>query len=159
MVFELNYFTFVIDNHHFAISLNDVWRVIRAQEVKPVPEPPPFITGLIDYYGEIIPVINLRKRLGFPGKEIAVSDRFILVRSKNIHVALVADEVSGHVKPDKNEIIESVDINSGLKFVRILKQEQELVLIYDLDELLSSLEDIDLIALLDYQESERADSE
>ncbi len=150
-----NYFVFTIDNQQFAIHLDSVWRVIRSQAVKRIPDAPSFIIGLMDYYGEIIPVINMRKRLGYAERAISVSDRFILVSSKDIHLALVADEVNGYVQADTGEIIESGNLIKGLRFVRIMKYDQGIVLIYDLEELLNNMEMADIAHLIESGDTEK----
>jgi len=70
--------TFKVENQCFAIRLQTVERVIRAVAVTKLTKSPGFIEGVIDYFGEVIAVVNMRKRFGFPLQELKISNQFII---------------------------------------------------------------------------------
>jgi purine-binding chemotaxis protein CheW len=141
--------TFIIEQQRFAIHLEAIERVIRAQEITKLTDSPDFIEGVIDYHGEVIAVINLRKRLGYPLQEIKLSDRLIIVKSPNRKLALIVDEVEDIMLPDTNDLFESKEIDSGLKFANIFRDDKGIVFIYDLEKLLSKAEEIELNQIID----------
>ena len=63
-----------------------------------VPDAPVFIQGLINVAGEIVPVIDMRRRLGLPIRDMALSDRFILTNVTGRLRALLVDRVEGVVE-------------------------------------------------------------
>lgn len=141
--------TFILEQQRFAIHLEAIERVIRAQAITKLTDSPHFIEGVIDYHGEVIAVINLRKRLGYPFTEIKLSDRLIIVKSPNRKLALIVDEVEDIMLPDTNDLFESKEIDSGLKYANILRDDKGIVFIYDLEKLLSKAEEIELKQIIE----------
>lgn len=136
--------TFVVEKQRFAIPLQSVDRVIRAVAITKLTETPGFIEGVIDYYGEIVVVINLRKRLGYPFQELNLNDRFIVAKTINRKIALIVDQVEDVILPDSQDLYESKDLDAGLKLLSLLRDDQGIILIYDLENLLSKTEEMKL---------------
>jgi len=141
--------TFVVEKQRFAIPLQTVDRVIRAVAITKLTDSPGFIDGVIDYYGEIVVVINLRKRLGYPFQELNLSDRFIIAKTTNRKIALIVDQVEDVILPDSQDLYESKDLDVGLKLLSLLRNDQGIILIYDLENLLSKTEEIQLKELIE----------
>jgi purine-binding chemotaxis protein CheW len=73
---------FALDDSLYALPLPSVERVIRAVEITALPGAPRIVLGVIDARGRIIPVLDIRMRLGLPERELACDDRFIVARSE-----------------------------------------------------------------------------
>ena len=120
---------FAIDEQRFALKLSAVERVLRAAEITPVPRAPAILFGVINVQGEIIPVINTRHRLGFPERELRPSDQFIIARTPERVVALVADTVCDVVSVAENAVIAAEKIMPGAEFIGgVMKLEGGLAL-------------------------------
>ncbi len=141
--------TFIVEEQRFAIELLQVERVIRAVKVTTLLGSPGFIEGVIDYYGEVIAVINLRKRLGYPLHEVCISDRFIIVKTINRKLALIVDEVVNVLSPDPQDSLKSINIHKGLKFISLLRNDEGIIFIYDIESLLETEEEIQLRKFLE----------
>jgi len=141
--------TFRIEKKRFALHLNMIDQVLRALAITKLTDSPEFIEGVIDYFGEVIAVVNLRKRFGYPLEELKLSDRFIIVKTKNKKIALIVDEVERVVLPEPQDLFNSKDIDAGLKFLNILRDDAGIVLIYDFESLLSKSEEIQLEQILE----------
>ena len=144
--------SFTLDQQRFALPLASVERVLRALAVTHIPDAPPIVYGVIDYYGEIIAVINLRSHLKLADKGIQVNDRFIIVNSSSRKLALVVDEVESVLKPLEKDINKADGINSGLKIAKIIRDNAGIIFIYDLEKLLNSVDEIQLDELLKAKE-------
>jgi hypothetical protein len=70
---------FTIANEEFAIDIQRVWEIIRPRRVTEIPGVPEFISGIIALRGEIVPVLDLRRRLGFPPVGTAQASAKIIV--------------------------------------------------------------------------------
>jgi purine-binding chemotaxis protein CheW len=90
-----NFLIFQIDDQHFALTLLDVERVVRAVEVTPLPSSERYILGVVDVQGSVLMVVNTRKVLGTPEKELELSDQFIILKTPLNRIVLVADSVIG----------------------------------------------------------------
>src|SRR5665647_237467 len=89
-----DYFCFRIDDVQLGIPLHHIDRVIRSVAVDQLPNSPRIVHGLIDYYGEIVPVINLRRRLALNEKSLSPDQIFVMVDTSARKLALVADSAN-----------------------------------------------------------------
>ncbi|MFH0812577.1 MAG: chemotaxis protein CheW [Pseudomonadota bacterium] len=129
---------FTLDEQRYALHLSAVERVVRAVEVTPLPKAPEIAIGVINVQGHIIPVLNIRKRFLLPEREIEVSDYFIIANTLTRTVALVVDEVSGVAKCSEEQLTAAKKILPGMEYVEgVLKLEDGMILIHDLDTFLS----------------------
>lgn len=140
--------TFKLDDIHFALYLANVDRVIRAVSVTTVPKAAPAIHGLMDYHGDHIPVVSIRKRFGRTEKEIESNDRFIITVWNKRKLAIVADEVE-YLLDTSGEKIQRIDVSTaqinkgsheelGLDFINTFGTEKGIIIIYDLEKLLGA---------------------
>ena len=137
-------FGFSLDDRTLAIPLTMVLRVFLSVQVTPLPASPDIIIGVISYHGTIVPVVDLRVRFNAPPKEIILSDRFILIQTKNRLLAIVASEVSGVLKYS-GTVIPAEDILPGARYISgVLPEGGRLILIHDPDLFLSPGEEIAL---------------
>ena len=77
----------------FAVPASDVVRVIRMAAIAPVPGAPPFIRGVLNIHGMLVPVVNVRARLGGAPCPLRLEDQLLLVRSGERLLALEVDRV------------------------------------------------------------------
>ena len=136
---ELNRFVlFTLDNHRFALYLSDVERITLAVEITPLPNAPDIVSGMINVRGKIIPVMNIRKRLGFPDRNIELGNHFIIARTSKQSVAILVDRVTDIVEIPEQKIVEQKNILPGIKYVQgVVKLGDDIVLINNLEKFLS----------------------
>lgn len=142
------FFLFVIEGRRYALGLDAVERVVRAVAVTPLSDGPDVVRGVINVQGRIVPVINLRRRLGFPDRETRLEDLLVISRSASRTVAFFADSVEGVVDEPEGAVTEGCDVAPGLEYVRgVMRLGEGLVVIHDLDRVLS-LEDPECVSAL-----------
>lgn len=140
---------FSLDEPRYALNLSTVERVVRAVEITPLPKAPEIVLGVINVKGEIIPVMDVRKRFRLASREMNVDDRFILARTPKRAVALVADSVVGIRELGSREMVSAEQALPFAAYIQgVAKVEGDLVIIYDLDRFLSLDEDQVLDAAL-----------
>jgi purine-binding chemotaxis protein CheW len=71
--------SFMIGEEEFAIPILSVQEINRMMQITRVPQSPPFVEGVINLRGKIIPVMDLRKRFGLPALEDSADSRIIVV--------------------------------------------------------------------------------
>jgi purine-binding chemotaxis protein CheW len=129
---------FTLDGQSNALSLQAVVRVIHAIEIRPLPDAPEIITGIINMQGRIIPVINMRKRFGLTEREIDINDRLIIADTGKRQVAIPADTVSGIKDLAPGQLDQTKETLSFAKNLKgVAKIDDGLILIYDLEQFLS----------------------
>ena len=129
---------FMIVDQQYALFLDSVDKVVRAVEVTPLPDAPESVLGVVDVQGQVLPVLNIRKRFGIPDKEIDLTDQLIIARTKRRMVVLLVDRVNGVIEHPENEIFDTKKISPCMEYIEgIVKFEDGLILIHDLDKFLS----------------------
>ena len=129
---------FSLDEPRYALDLLTVERVVRAVEITHLPKAPEIVLGVINMQGQVIPVVDVRKRFRLPEREINIDDRFIISRTSRRLVALVVDDVTGVQKLGNREIVSAKQALPFAEYIKgVAKVEDDLVLIYDLDRFLS----------------------
>jgi purine-binding chemotaxis protein CheW len=130
---------FTLDGQRYALHLDAVERVIRAAAVTPVPETPAFVLGLVNLAGQLLPVFSLRRCLGLPDRPLRPEDQFVIVRTSRFTMALVVDEVQGLSEVDVTQTVAVEDAlpEGECRVDGLVKIEGDIILIYDLDKLLT----------------------
>jgi purine-binding chemotaxis protein CheW len=90
--------TFFLDKHYFGIDIKTVQEILREQPITRVPLAPPDICGLIDLRGQIIPVLDLQRRLEVQTNTSSLSmdeglEYNIVVRISDDMVSLRVDNI------------------------------------------------------------------
>jgi purine-binding chemotaxis protein CheW len=139
MVNELSqWVVFRIESQRYALRLAEVERIVRAVEVMPLPQAPEIVLGVINVEGRILPVLNVRQRFGLPAQEIRQTNQFLIARTTRREVVLVIDDAEGIVERWSSEIGRPGSIVPGLEKIQgVVKLDDGLALIYDLEEFLS----------------------
>ena len=90
---------FTIGKEQFGVDILMVQEIIRSAPITSVPNSPDFIEGVINLRGNIIPVIELRKRLNLFRKDSASKDAWILILDINSRVTgFIVDSVTRVLK-------------------------------------------------------------
>ena len=128
----------VLDEHRYALPLNQVERVIPSIEITPLPYAPEIIAGVINFLGRIIPIVNIRKRFRLPERDITLDDQIIISKTTARPVALVVDQVIGVIEIPVAAVTNAEKILPGMKYTEgVIKLEDGMILIHDLDGFLS----------------------
>jgi purine-binding chemotaxis protein CheW len=140
---------FSLDDRRYALALDAVRRVVHAVDVTRLPQAPCIVMGVIDVAGVIVPVINMRRRLGLPERAPGLGDMLIIAQAGARSVALFVDSVHEVTSPVECDVTEAADVFPGLKgIVGVLRAGGDLALIEDLDAFLSPHEAAELDAAL-----------
>ena len=131
------------------LPLPMVVRIVRAARVTRLPGAPPVILGAIDIAGDILPVFNMRQRLGLPDRSLAPADQLLIARTQHRTVVLWIDVAVGVLDRTSESIIDPAALSPELGATRgILRLGGGLALIQDLEQFLSPEEGDTLDAAL-----------
>lgn len=144
---EIQLVVFILNNEEFACNINDVREVLKMVKVTPLPQSLKFIEGVINLRGEVIPVIDLRKRFNLPEVDYSERSRIIIVEVGSNQVGLIVDEVSEVLRLSSSQVQASPSGVTGEDselIVGVGKIEQRLLIILNLEYILSSEEQLAL---------------
>src|SRR3954466_16169122 len=147
---------FALDAGRYALPLAAVERIVRAAEVTPMPLAPPVVLGALDIGGRILPVFDLRQRFGLARRPVGLNDEFVVARTVRRPVVLAVDSALGVVEYDTAPMAASA-LGPDLAHLQgIISHPDGLVLIRDLERLLSPAESEALDSALHAEETRRA---
>ena len=115
---------FGLKNECFAAPVDKVLKILEYKEGTPVPKAPPFLKGVINWQGSLLPIIDLNLKLGFKETEI-LKETCILVLEFNLGgeksvLGCVVDAVKAVINIDPDEIIASPSIGEKYRSDLIL---------------------------------------
>ena len=132
---------FGVGLERFGVDILAVQEIIRSTDVTPVPNSPSFVEGVINLRGDIIPVIDLRKRLSLYKAETPIEKNWVLILSiGNRVVGFIVDNVSEVLKIAEEDIDPPPNIViAGLEnqYIRgVCEIDNKLLIILDFDSIL-----------------------
>lgn len=129
---------FILDEQQYALNLSCVERIVRAVEVTPLPDAPEEVLGVINVEGRVIPVLNTRKRLGLPERELELHDLFIIVSENGRTLALVADQVRPVLEIPVQEVVSPDRVLPGTGYVQsVAKVDDGMIVVLTIEKALS----------------------
>lgn len=87
--------TFRLHGGEYALPVAGVVEVLRMAALARIPEAPGWLAGMLNLRGQVIPVIDLRARLGLPARPVGLETPIIVAHAGMRSVGFIADEVSG----------------------------------------------------------------
>ncbi len=127
----------------YGVDINAVQGIIRMQTITRVPRTPEFVEGVINLRGEVIPVVDLRKRFGLTATEETKDSRIVVVYIGGQQVGMIVDAVTEvlRISADSIEPPSSVITSADSAYLMgIAKLEDRLITLLDLEQALSEAE-------------------
>src|SRR3954453_14574146 len=101
---------FEVDGRRYGLAAAEVKELLRAVSIDPMPLAGPAIEGVVNLRGRVIPVLNLRARLGLPARAVVPSDHMIVAQSGGRLLALRVDRALDLVHlDDEAELAEGTE--------------------------------------------------
>lgn len=141
---ENQYVVFKLNKGEFGIDIMNVKEISPYVESTHLPNTPKFMEGVINYRGNVIPTINLRKMFLLEEVEHDKDTRIIIINLNDKEVGFVVDEASQTVRLDDKDIDPAPDIASEIEKRYITGvgklDEDRLLILIDLNRVLSNEE-------------------
>ncbi len=100
---EIQLVVFQLGNEEYGVDVSQVKEIIRMQKITKVPRSPEFVEGVINLRGQLITVIDLRKRFNIAARDISDNTRIVVAEVKNNPVGMIVDSVSAVLRiPEKD---------------------------------------------------------
>jgi len=139
------YLTFSLQGEEFGLQILRVREIIGMVDITPVPNTPPYIRGVINLRGKVIPVVCLRLKFGLPFQDPDERTCIIVVEAKRqadtILMGVVVDRVNevSDVKAGAIEPPPSFGISVDTSYlVGMAKVSEKVKMLLDIDRVLVS---------------------
>jgi len=135
---DLQIVNFTIGEVNYGVPVEQVREVRDMQTVTPVPGSPAFVEGVTNLRGQIITVMDLRKRLGLPDKSIA-NEKIIIIDLGKHAIGVVVDSVTEVSTIRGPDIEKNSEVTSTLdeSILGVGKQGNHLTIILDIAKTIS----------------------
>lgn len=106
--------SFMLDDVEYGVDILNVHEILRFPEMTRLPNTPPFIKGVINLRGNVIPVVDMRIRFGFPEADVTDLTRIIVVETSGKQVGILVDNVYQVVRLPVSSIDPPSDLITGI---------------------------------------------
>jgi purine-binding chemotaxis protein CheW len=138
------YVLFIGGGTRFATPISQVLRITPRLPMTRVPRAPAFLEGVVNDQGQVVPVVDLRKRMGLPydGAD-PEHEKIVVLELAEQMVGLLVDDVLDLIAIEPAQIQpppQMVAQVNGVYLTGVVRLEEELVLLLDLDHILTLAE-------------------
>ena len=139
----IQWVTFHLESEKYGIKVMQVQEVLRMTEIAPVPGAPYYVLGIINLRGNVVTVIDTRRRFGLADVEHDDETRIVIVEANNNVVGILVDSVAEVVdlKASEIETAPNVGNDESSKYIQgVSSRDNELLILVDVNKLLSDEE-------------------
>jgi len=142
---ENKFLSFRIGKEEFGVEILRVREIIGVIDVTPLPQTPDYVKGVINLRGKIIPVIELRTKLGLESKEYTEETCIIVVEvsdggDERFHMGVIVDSVSEVIDIPRDNIEPAPRFGNNLNTAYILgmgKVKEQVLILLDIDRVMT----------------------
>jgi purine-binding chemotaxis protein CheW len=137
--------TFELAGQRYALFLRAVREVVRAVSITRLPGAPAVVEGIVRVRGELVPVMDVRKRLELPAKPLDPGEYLVLAEAAGRTVAMRVEATGEILELEPSELRSARDLAPRAEYLAgVVGLPDGLVLIHDLERFLSPAESISL---------------
>ena len=151
------FLTFFLKDEEYGIEIRKVQEIIGMLPITRVPRTPPFVRGVVNLRGKIIPVTNLRHKFGMEECADSAETCIIVVKTFGIEIGVIVDKVSEVLDIADAEIEDAPSFGSEINTDYLLgigKTQDMVRLLLDIDRILSDQEAVALESLAGVEANE-----
>ncbi|HUX50589.1 MAG TPA: chemotaxis protein CheW [Spirochaetia bacterium] len=115
---QLQLVTFQLGEEQYGIDIMDVEGIVKIEDVRSIPNAPPYVEGIFNLRGDIIPVINLHRRFHIRRANLSEEDTllsgFVIISIDEMQLAVIIDKVSRVVTINRDDIQPPPEMLSGI---------------------------------------------
>lgn len=146
----LQYVTFRLDDETYGIDVMQIQEVLRYTEIAPVPGAPDYVLGIINLRGNVVTVIDTRRRFGLADAEVTDSTRIVVMESDSQVMGILVDSVAEvvYLKANDIETAPNVGNEESARFIQgVCNRNGELIILVEFEKMLSDHEWAEIAAL------------
>lgn len=138
---EMQLVSFNIGSEEFGVEILKVQEINRMVEITRVPQAPPYVEGVINLRGKVIPVIDLRKRFNLEIKAYDKNTRIVVVDINGMVMGMIVDAVSEVLRLPADAIEPPPELVTGINsdYIKgVAKLKDRLLFFLDLSRVVAS---------------------
>lgn len=129
---------FIIGEEEYAVPILTIQEIIKPIECTRVPQTPPYVLGVFNLRGSVIPLIDLRLKFGLTANKHSDETRFFVLKQGNEVAGFVIDRLTMALRIKKTDIGPAPDTMAGDESMidGVGKQEGRILTILKVNKLL-----------------------
>jgi purine-binding chemotaxis protein CheW len=134
----------------YAVDILRVREIINPLPIVPIPHAPPAVLGVSDHRGEVVPILDVRRRFGLPPADLSRKGKWIVVELGDRLVGLVVDSVTEvfGAGPADQRSVPSIGVGDSARGIAaVYAYHEELVFVLDVDRIAAVAEVLDMSML------------
>jgi purine-binding chemotaxis protein CheW len=139
----LQYVTFRLDGETYGINVMQIQEVLRYTEIAPVPGAPDYVLGIINLRGNVVTVIDTRRRFGLSEAEVSDQTRIVVLEIEGQVIGVLVDSVAEVVYLRQSEIESAPNVGNeeSARFIQgVCNKNGELIILVEFEKMLSEEE-------------------
>ena len=140
----IQWVTFKLDDEIYGINVMQVQEVLRMPEIAPVPGASDYVMGIINLRGNVVTVIDTRKRFGVSQKEPDDATRIVIVEVENQVIGMLVDSVAEVVNLKSCELETAPNLgdeNESSKYIQgLYSSDDSILILIDVNKMLAEHE-------------------
>ena len=136
---SINLVTFKLGNNEYAIDIMQAKEIIKMEKITLIPNAPDYVEGVINLRGNIIPIVDLKKRFNLEENDGEKNTGIIIVKIDDVDMGIIIDAISKVVSISNSNIQPPPPMLSGIgqKYIKgVAKLDDKLLVVLDLEKLI-----------------------
>jgi len=134
---SLELLEFRLARESYALEIRHVAEVVALNDLTPLPCTPPFVRGIVNVRGRVLPVLDIKQFFDFPDQELTDLHRIILVHGNNLELGVLADLIVGVRSIRVESLQPSLPTLTGIRAEYLKGVTAERLVVLDLERLLA----------------------
>ncbi|MBF4691750.1 chemotaxis protein CheW [Fusibacter ferrireducens] len=132
--------TFKLNQEYYGIDINNVENIEKVLPITRVPYSSPYVKGVVNLRGIIVPVVDLRIRFGLPPKEATDESRIIIINLDEMKIGMLVDSSSEVLQISEDDIDAAPNVKKDIdnEFIKnIGKKNERIIMLINLFKVLN----------------------
>lgn len=150
------YLTFFVDQEQYGLNIRNVKEIIASMNITHVPKTPPYIKGVINLRGAVIPVIDVRLKFGLEEKPHDVNTAIIINVVDNVSIGFIVDRVEDVLSLNASQLTDAPRFGTHVdtSFIEnVAEVNDHVIMILNLKRIFEQDELVDIAAMEKTQEN------
>ena len=135
--------TFQLGDELYGVDIMDVKEIVKTQNVRPIPNAPFYVEGIINLRGNVVTVIDTRARFGIPPAEVTDNTRIMIIESEKHVIGILVDSVAEVADLNTADIDDTPNVGTeeNAQFISgVCNRKDDLLILIDLTKLFTETE-------------------
>jgi len=135
--------TFRIAKEIYGVDIHQVQEIIMMQDITQIPHAHDFVEGVLNLRGNVIPVVDLRRRLNFEPQEYGRNTRIVVVSVEEKIIGIIVDKVEEVTELSSDCIEPPPAMLSGIgrEYLKgVGKRNDRIIILLDINKIFNSEE-------------------